>query len=131
MGGTQRLTDETATAHLDVLEQRFGGSPAEILQIPERSHVIEACVAFAALAAQHAPRRFIGLRPTVVERAEVAYERLRQALQDFVDKSGKRPTLQSPLVAPTLRRMINRREFRVMYQPIAVSYTHLRAHETD
>lgn len=128
MSAMPPLTDETAAAYLDVLEQRFGGSPAKILQIPERADVLDACVAFAGLVAIHAPRHFAGLAPGIAARAQLAHDRLRQALGDFVAESRQRPTLEVPEavrprhrsapIASRLRRMIDRRELRVTYEPI-------------
>ena len=86
------LTDEIATQQLSTLERRLHGSTAQILQISERATVIDACVAFAALAETYHPCRYRNVSPPLADRAQRAYLRLEEALEQFIARFPERPT---------------------------------------
>ena len=96
------LTEETGLAQLDLLESRFDGTPARILDIDDRATVIDACTAFAALAEIHHPRRYVVLSPSTTHRAQRAYRRLQLALSHFIASIPDRPTYD--LKAPSTSR---------------------------
>lgn len=91
---TTWLTEELAIQQLSTLEQRLHSSTAHILQISERASVVDACVAFAALAEIYHPRRYLTVSPPVADRAQHAYLRLQQALEQFIADIPERPTLR-------------------------------------
>ena len=96
------LTEEMGLAQLDLLEARFDGTPARILEIDDRATVIDACTAFAALADIHHPRRYLIMSPSTTHRAQRAYRRLQLALSHFIAAIPDRPTYD--LKVPSNRR---------------------------
>jgi hypothetical protein len=81
---TTRLVVSSASQALDAFKQHLRGAPHEILRIPRSAGVMDACVAFATIAAVYHPRQFTNESSPLRQRAHRLYERLRRALRQQI-----------------------------------------------